>query len=74
MGGVASPLDKGVAAVPGSPVREPEDALTAMIDLVGADLVACNRTIVARMDSPVTLIPERRIHPHRDLAARRCRR
>jgi octaprenyl-diphosphate synthase len=33
-----------------------------MIDLVGADLVACNRTIVARMDSPVTLIPELAAH------------
>jgi len=62
LGGVASPLEKGVAAVPGSPVHEPEDALSALIDLVGADLAACNRTIVARMNSPVTLIPELAAH------------
>ena len=35
MGGVASPLDTGAMAAPGTPVREAEDALTALVDLVG---------------------------------------
>ena len=39
-----------------------EDALTALVDLLGADLEACNRTIVARMDSPVALIPQLAAH------------
>ena len=30
--------------------------------LVGSDLEACNRTIVARMDSPVALIPQLAAH------------
>src|SRR6185437_12944268 len=44
------------AAEPGT--QENEDALTALISLVQADLEACNRVIVARMDSPVALIPQ----------------
>ena len=44
---------------PGSP--EP-DALSRLIELVGPDLHACNRTIVARMDSPVALIPQLAAH------------
>ncbi len=39
-----------------------EDALTALVALVGADLEACNRTIIARMDSPVALIPQLAAH------------
>ena len=38
------------------------DALMRLVDLVGADLHACNRTIVARMDSPVALIPQLAAH------------
>jgi octaprenyl-diphosphate synthase len=39
-----------------------DDALTALSDLLGADLEACNRTIVARMESPVALIPQLAAH------------
>ena len=39
-----------------------EDALTSLVALLGADLEACNRTIVARMDSPVALIPQLAAH------------
>jgi octaprenyl-diphosphate synthase len=39
-----------------------EDALFTLIRLVHDDLIACNRTIVARMDSPVTLIPQLATH------------
>ena len=39
-----------------------EDALTALMRLVGGDLEACNRSIVARMDSPVALIPQLAAH------------
>ncbi len=39
-----------------------EDALTALIALIGEDLQATNRTIVARMDSPVALIPQLAAH------------
>jgi octaprenyl-diphosphate synthase len=38
------------------------DALTALVELLHSDLEACNRTIVARMDSPVTLIPQLAAH------------
>ncbi len=36
--------------------------MTRLTELVGADLQACNRTIVARMDSPVALIPQLAAH------------
>jgi octaprenyl-diphosphate synthase len=39
-----------------------EDALTSLVALLGADMEACNRTIVARMDSPVALIPQLAAH------------
>ena len=39
-----------------------EDALTTLVRLVRDDLEACNRTIVARMDSPVALIPQLAAH------------
>lgn len=60
MGVVAIPMqadraDSGLAS-------EPEDALTALVGLVVTDLEACNRTIVARMDSPVALIPQLAAH------------
>jgi octaprenyl-diphosphate synthase len=38
------------------------DALQTLVALVGPDLQACNRTIVARMDSPVALIPQLAAH------------
>jgi len=38
------------------------DALHRLTALVGTDLIACNRTIVARMDSPVVLIPQLAAH------------
>jgi octaprenyl-diphosphate synthase len=44
------------------PQRPGEDALTALMTLLQADLEACNRTIVDRMDSPVTLIPQLAAH------------
>src|ERR1700683_5282079 len=39
-----------------------EGALTALVALLQPDLEACNRTIVARMDSPVALIPQLAAH------------
>ena len=48
------------SAVP--PQRPGEDALTALVSLLQGDLEACNHTIVARMDSPVTLIPQLAAH------------
>ncbi len=39
-----------------------EDALVALVDLVADDLAACNKAIVARMDSPVALIPQLAAH------------
>jgi len=62
LGGIASPLDPGVAPVSGSEPHGREDALTALVSLVRHDLEACNRVIVARMDSPVALIPQLAAH------------
>jgi octaprenyl-diphosphate synthase len=62
LGGVASPLDLGVALVSGSTVHGGEDALSALVTLVGDDLEACNRAIVRRMESPVALIPQLAAH------------
>ncbi len=39
-----------------------EDALAALLALVRDDFEACNRAIVARMDSPVALIPQLAAH------------
>ena len=107
--GVATPLESDVASMSAASARPDEDALSALVALVGPDLEACNRAIVARMESPVALIPQlaahivaaggkrlrplltlaaarlcgyagrparqsgrlRRVHPHRDAAARR---
>lgn len=44
------------------PTQEAEDALTSLVGQVARDLEACNRTIVARMDSPVALIPQLAAH------------
>jgi octaprenyl-diphosphate synthase len=38
------------------------DVLSALADLLAADLEECNRAIVARMDSPVALIPQLAAH------------
>jgi octaprenyl-diphosphate synthase len=62
LAGVASPLDLGMALVSGSTEHQSEDALSALVSLVEADLEACNRVIVARMDSPVSLIPQLAAH------------
>ncbi len=62
MGGAADTLQTDVTSEPGFSVRLDEDALTALVDLVGPDLEACNRTIVSRMDSPVALIPQLAAH------------
>ncbi len=53
-----------IATSPGPPAHpgQHEDALAALLGLVHADLDACNRTIVARMDSPVALIPQLAAH------------
>jgi octaprenyl-diphosphate synthase len=45
-----------------TPARAGEDALNALMALLKPDLEACNRTIVARMDSPVALIPQLAAH------------
>lgn len=48
---------------PDSPSRQPgTDALATLTDLLRSDLEACNRAIVARMDSPVALIPQLAAH------------
>jgi octaprenyl-diphosphate synthase len=57
--GAASPLEPALAS---APVRRDEDALNALVELVGDDLAACNQAIVARMDSPVALIPQLAAH------------
>jgi octaprenyl-diphosphate synthase len=45
------------------PVRaKGEDALSTLVSLVADDLQACNRAIVARMDSEVALIPQLAAH------------
>jgi octaprenyl-diphosphate synthase len=62
LGGAAGTLDPGVDAVPGATERSSEDALSALVNLVEADLEACNRVIVSRMDSPVSLIPQLAAH------------
>ncbi len=55
-----------IAGVPSSVIASAEqprqDALTALLGLLQADMDACSRTIVARMDSPVALIPQLAAH------------
>lgn len=60
MGGVASPSRAGLA--PATDPQAGEDALSALVEHVRLDLEACNRTIIARMDSPVSLIPQLAAH------------
>ncbi len=61
---VASPSRDSPALPQRLDARAPDggDALTALVELLHSDLEACNRTIVARMDSPVTLIPQLAAH------------
>jgi octaprenyl-diphosphate synthase len=62
LGVVANPLQPNATPEPGFSARADEDALTTLVDLLGPDLEACNHTIVARMDSPVALIPQLAAH------------
>lgn len=54
-------LAVSLATAPPAPGRE-EDALTALAELVRDDLAACNRVIVANMQSQVDLIPQLAAH------------
>ena len=49
-------------AIPPASSPDAEDALTALVSLVREDLEACNREIIARMQSPVQLIPQLAAH------------
>ena len=64
MGAFASPpltqLASGPAVLAGGDAGG--DVLSRMTALLGDDLQACNRAIVARMDSPVSLIPQLAAH------------
>ena len=56
----AATTQHGTAA--GSLFAEGQDALSALVELLSDDLIACNRAIVARMDSQVALIPQLAAH------------
>ncbi len=61
MGALASPpLPHTASGLAGSGAGE--DVLTRLTVLIGEDMKACNRAIVARMDSPVVLIPQLAAH------------
>ncbi len=45
-----------------APVRGSEDVLDRLVRLMEGDLEACNREIIARMQSPVALIPQLAAH------------
>lgn len=55
-------MDLAPQHMPGEDRGRGEDALTALTALVQADLEACNRLIVERMQSPVALIPQLAAH------------
>src|SRR4051794_9103956 len=61
---VAHPSRAGPAPPerPDTPAPAEGDALSTLVSLLQPDLEACNRTIVARMDSPVALIPQLAAH------------
>jgi octaprenyl-diphosphate synthase len=62
LGVFASVSSPAVATpAPAKPQRR-EDALANLLALVGDDMQACNREIVARMDSEVVLIPQLAAH------------
>lgn len=50
------------STAPESKSASGEDALQTLVALIGDDLRACNRTIVAQMDSDVALIPQLAAH------------
>ena len=56
---VSTPVQTGRS---GAGPGEGADALTHLVDLLGADLQATNRAIVERMHSPVALIPQLAAH------------
>lgn len=66
LGAVAITLQSSVAPLPRAEgcvsQNGGEDALASLVDLVGPDLEHCNRAIVARMESPVALIPQLAAH------------
>jgi octaprenyl-diphosphate synthase len=62
LGGLASPRAAETVPAPTIPARDSEAALNALVELVGDDLQDCNRAIIARMDSPVALIPQLAAH------------
>jgi octaprenyl-diphosphate synthase len=62
LGGLASVRAAETVPGPADTARGGEDALTALVELVGDDLQACNQTIVARMESSVALIPQLAAH------------
>lgn len=62
MGGVATAIELGESLMSCAAADVGEDALSTLIGLVQADLEACNRVIVTRMDSPVALIPQLAAH------------
>ena len=59
MGAVASLPFANPAPFPAS---EPADALSQLASLMADDIAACNQAIVARMDSPIVLIPQLAAH------------
>ena len=61
MGVTASLPPKESGPDPAAVAPEP-DALSRLATLLDSDIAACNRAIVARMDSPVALIPQLAAH------------
>lgn len=57
----ASAADRDAAA-PDAPRSGSDQPLRALTHLLADDLTACNRIIVSRMDSPVSLIPQLAAH------------
>ena len=56
-------MSADLASAPAQPTASAgEDVLQALARLLAADIQACNHTIVARMDSPVALIPQLAAH------------
>jgi octaprenyl-diphosphate synthase len=61
--GLAASLDANLPEKPETTKRAGgEMALKALSDLLADDMLACNRAVVARMDSPVPLIPQLAAH------------
>jgi len=56
------PANTGAPIHPAAENPQDEDALATLVALLPDDLTACNRAIVAQMDSPVALIPELAAH------------